>query len=187
MKTKPTKNKRGRKKFSVGRLLSPDKELEENMTLAGIGKFATATQPDDRAIFSLVGLWKNYYAPAFTEANAASPAARIIRERFTKIILRIIKSALDRLDTKPFETFVRSIKFMQDAKRSGPLLHDTYEVLRVANEMNLTTGPNTVQTISPKEFKARLEARLGRKINERHFARIKGQIGLHFKSGKPKG
>ena len=84
MKRKPTKSKRGRKRFSAGKLISPDKDLEENLALAVGGEFAIADQPEDRAIFSLVGLWKSYYAPAFAEANDASQSAKIKRERFTK-------------------------------------------------------------------------------------------------------
>ena len=94
MKRKPTKSKRGRKRFSAGKLISPDKDLEENLALAVGGEFAIADQPEDRAILSLVGLWKSYYAPAFAEANDASQSAKIKRERFTKMVLQIIKSAL---------------------------------------------------------------------------------------------
>ena len=206
MKTKLTRSKRGRKKFSAGKLISPDNDLEENMALAAAGEFAVVESQDDRAIFSLVMLWKNYYAPRFNKANAASHRDAAIRDRITARILQIVMSALDRLDTKPFETFIRSIKFMQDAKRTGPVQPEAFAALCVTREMNLTLGRNKVQTgkqievqpseqiepekpwpyVSPKEFKTRLETRLGRKIAERQFARIKKSIGLHFPSGRPK-
>jgi hypothetical protein len=198
MKKKLTQSKRGRKKFSAGKLLSPDNDLEENLAIAGIGEFVVAESQVDRAIFSLVALWENYHAPRFNKANALFHRDAAIRDRITARILQIVTSALDRLDTKPFETFIRSIKFMQDAKRNGPVLKDAYEALCVAREMNLTLGRNIVQTaeqlraakswpyVSPKDFKTRLETRLGRKIDERQFARIKKSIGLHFPSGRPK-
>src|ERR1017187_7388623 len=98
MKKKLTRNKPGRKKFSAGKLLSPDKDVEENLALAGVGEFAVAESQDDRAIFSLVALWENYYAPRFNKANAASHHDAAIRDRITARILQIVTSALDRLD-----------------------------------------------------------------------------------------
>jgi hypothetical protein len=190
MRTKLTQSKRGRKKFSAGKLISPDKDLEENLALAGIGEFAVADQQEDRAIFALVALWESHYAPLFTKASATNHFAAHKRERITARILRIITSSLDRLDPKPFEKFIRAIKVTQHIYRTGsplPLHRDVYEVLRVANEMNLTLDRNTVQTAeSQKIFKALLKARLGRTIEERQLARIKKQIGLHFPSGRPK-
>jgi hypothetical protein len=179
MKTKLTQSKRGRKKFSVGKLLSPDHDVEENLAIAAAGEFAVADQKD-RAINSLVMRWPNYYAPLFTKASASRLATHK-RERITARILEIITSALNRMDTKPFETFIRAVKFMQDAKRNGPLLKDAYEVLRVVGELELTLGDNIVQTVSPKDFKKQL----GWRIEERQFARIKKQIGLHFPTGRP--
>ena len=179
MKTKLTQSKRGRKKFSVGKLLSPKLDLEENLAIAGAGEFAVADQKD-WAINSLVMLWPNYYAPLFTKASTSRLAAHK-RGRITARILEIITSALNRMDTKPFETFIRAVKSMQDAKRNGPLQKDACEVLRVAIAMELTLGDKIIQTVSPKDFKKQL----GWQIEERQFARIKKQIGLHFPTGRP--
>src|ERR1039458_3648853 len=97
MKTKLTQSKRGRKKFSVGKLLSPKLDLEENLAIAGAGEFAVADQKD-WAINSLVMLWPNYYAPLFTKASTSRLAAHK-RGRITARILEIITSALNRMDS----------------------------------------------------------------------------------------
>ncbi|MGB7747597.1 MAG: hypothetical protein WBN75_09950 [Verrucomicrobiia bacterium] len=88
MKKKPTQCKRGRKKFSAGKLISPDKELEENLAIAGIGEFAVAENQQERAIFSTVALWERYYAPLFSQTNASHLAAHK-RERITARILKV--------------------------------------------------------------------------------------------------
>jgi hypothetical protein len=134
-----------------------------------------------------VATWKELNTlPAKPAGKQYADARRELQARRSanarEALVRILTPALDRLDPKPFETFIKAIALAKDLNLSGAILRDAHEVLRVAFEMGLELGDNVIQTVSPKDFKARLRWR----IAERQFARIKKQIGLHFTSGRPK-
>ncbi len=183
MKKKSTRGKGGRKKFSAGNALSPSKSLDENLALAATGEFALTQEQRD--IFRFVALWKNRYASLFkdnpSESEGAARIRRKQRERVIDSLLKVVSPALENLNPKPFETFVKAIALVKDFNDSGVLLPDAYEMLRVAEEMELTLGAKVVQQIKPKDFKNRLR----RKIGDKQFARIKKSIGLHWPTGRP--
>ncbi len=189
MQSKSNRNKSGRKKFSEFKQLGPDKTVQENLAIASMGEFAKSTS--DQEIFQLVARW-NFHAPDFTAAASARKGTRLARQLRREQLRRgllvgrlvaIIGPALEKLDAKPFERFGKAVELAKNLNRNGALLRDTHEVLRVVDALDLELGSKIIQTVKSSNFTALLR----RKINTRQFARIKKQIGLHFKSGRPKG
>ncbi len=138
-----------------------------------------------RKVFSLVALWKKRYAPLFKGNLAESKGAALIhqkqRERVVGQLIEILGPALEHLDTRPFVTFTKAIALAENLNRNGALLRDAHEVLRVAEEMELTLGANVIQTVSPNDFKSKLRWQ----IADKQFTRIKKAIGLHWPTGRP--
>jgi hypothetical protein len=188
MKTKPTRGKGGRKKFSAQKLLSPDNTFEENFSIATIGEFAE-TQAK-REIFQIVALWKVRYAPLFkvhpNESRGAALIHRKQREHVIARLLNILNPALENSNSKPFEDFVKAIGFAKWLNDRGkPVLPQICEALCLIEEMGLKTGTTEKQSGSPKEFTAALEARLDDALDDKQLVRIKKALGLHWPSGRP--
>lgn len=178
-----TRNSRGRKKFGASKQIGPDKTVEENLSIAALGEFASGSLR--REIFNLVALWKTRHSSAFNnyqDTGGALLNRQQRRELLTRRLLEIIVPALDKFDAETFRLFVDAMRLAQSLDTNGALLKDTHEVLRVVEALNLKLGDKEMQEISPQEFRAQVRWPIG----ERQFARIKKQIGLHFPAGRPK-
>ena len=179
MKTKLTP-KAGRKKFSAGKQIDPSRSAAENVMIAAVGEFTS--EPEKKRCFRIL----NSLVPVFLSKYFGKQDKAIWEVRRQKLawdLFDLFFPAIANHDPKPFRNFAEAIEMHKElfSDGSGVLLRDTHEVLRVVIEMDLTTGENVIQKIKPSDFKAKLRW----EIDERQFARIRKQIGLHFPTGRP--
>ena len=169
----------GRKRFSAGRQFGLEKDLFENILLAGIGEIAT--DPAARSAFELVASW-NQYGPLLTGKPPAKPLAAARwgkrRERLIQRLTAILDPAFRNLDTKPIEKLKRVIQAVRDVNERGAVSPFERRILLAAMEAGMLTekmDPTEV-LISRQEFKDRFRI----DPTQRHMHRLCKKAGTAF-------
>jgi hypothetical protein len=180
MKPKAT---RGRKRFSAGKQLGPERDWPDNVVLASIGE--VVTDPVERSAFELVASWPDYRLLL----TGQPPNKRLAAARWHERRMRVIKRLVDildpvflTLDTGPIERFKRSIETL--ARGAVSPLERGLLVAAMQAGIISEDGSGKMEhsaLLTRLEFKDRF----GIHPTDRHIRRLCVKLGIPFKPGKP--
>jgi hypothetical protein len=198
MKTKPTRGKGGRKKFSAAKLAEPGNSLGRNLDLLAVGDCAADTQL--AKVFKIVALWEKYHSPRWPNRKAArsleGKLLKLLRESLARIEPQVRKgifSALNRLDPEPFRSIATAIDVARKVNESGAFQTQLVNAALLGQEkygVESDEAGSLCLPVTAKEFAHEYVARFGGVVNLDFLRReCRNKLGWYFtpdKTGRPK-
>ena len=194
MKQKSTGGKRGRKKFSAGKLADAGNSIDRNIDLLAVGE--CAANPQQAEAFKVVALWEKFHSPRWPNKKAARSLEgrllKLLRESLTRIepqVRKAIFNALGRLDPEPFRAIATAIEVTKQVNESGAFQTILVRAAMLAQEkFGIDGSANLPVTVS--DFADKYDARFGGSVSRDYLRReCPLRLGLHFKpdkTGRPK-
>jgi hypothetical protein len=150
MKTKPTRDKAGRKKFSAGGLFNPANTFNRNL---GVALFGKAMLQEDKLL--LVGCFEKVGSYDAAQRKVSLP---FCERKFDQIARPLLLDALLRQDPQPFLDYAAAIQAAQRIQNEGqPIQPFHAKILRFANILDLQFSPGKTISFTAEQLKVKLK------------------------------
>jgi hypothetical protein len=191
------KSRKGRRKFSAGKLISPEQSLDENIDFAAVGQWAVNDKA--RRVFQLVALWEKFHTPIAGEsaerfrARASTHESRMIEllqgslRKITANVRRELFGALDRLDPKLFRGIAEAIDAVNEINASGAFQQVKVRAGLLVQELfrgSLRLVSNARRGVTLNEFHQLYEERFHCSVDTDVLRRECKGIGIRFTADK---